>query len=121
MLHVGQVSGSDPGFTADLEETHGCYSEEGSEFVVGLQEGLWWVVEPEAQSGSLALRLCHQAVRHLRIFGMVAWLSDSQYQEETKQNPKISLLRHNRGNAHYSHLRHGGTRLPPPIGVSGSE
>jgi len=28
-LHVGQVSGSDSGFTTDLERTQGCYGEEG--------------------------------------------------------------------------------------------
>jgi len=33
----------------------------------------------------------------------VAWLSDSQCQEETKQNPKIGLLRDNRGSEHHSH------------------
>jgi len=44
MLHVGQLSGSDPGFTANLEGTCGCYDEKGSE-LVGLSEGLWRGVE----------------------------------------------------------------------------
>jgi len=67
---------------------------------VGLQEGLWRGVGPGTQGGSLTLCLCHQAVRHLCILSMVAWLSDSQCQEKTKQNPKIGLLRDKRGSAH---------------------
>jgi len=56
----------------------------------------------------------HQAVRHFCILGMVAWLSDGQCQDETKQGPKISLLRDNGSYAHYSHQCCGGTHLPPP-------
>jgi hypothetical protein len=56
-LHVSQVSGSDPGFTADLEGTCGCLGEEGSKFDVGLQEGLWCDVGPGTLSGSLAVSL----------------------------------------------------------------
>jgi hypothetical protein len=78
-------------------------------------------VGPGTQRGSLALCLCHQAVRHLCILSMVAWLSDTQCQGKTKQNPKIGLLRDNRGSAHHSNLCHGGTHLPPSFGVSGAE
>ena len=81
---------------------------------VGLQEGLWCDVGPETQGGSLALRLYHQAIHHLCILGMVAWLSDGQCQEETKQNPKISMLRDNRSNTHHTHQCCGSTYLPPP-------
>jgi len=45
---------------------------------------------------------------------MVAWLSDGQCQEETKQGPKISLLRDNGSYAHYSHQCCGSPHLPPP-------
>jgi hypothetical protein len=55
------------------------------------------------------------------ILGMVAWLSDSQCYEETKQNPKVSMLRDNRSNAHYSHQCCGGAYLPPPTAASGIE
>jgi hypothetical protein len=82
---------------------------------VGLQDGLWRGVGPGTQGGSSTLRLCHQAARHLCILGRVAWLSDSQCQEETKQNPKIGLLIGNRDIAHYSHPCHGGAHLPPPL------
>jgi hypothetical protein len=54
---------------------------------------VWCNVGPETQGGSLALRCYHQADRYLSILGMVAWLSDDQRQEETKQGSKISLLR----------------------------
>jgi hypothetical protein len=63
----------------------------------------------------------HQAMCHLCIFGMVAWLSYGQCQEENKQNPKISMLRDNRSNAHCSHQCCGSTYLPPPTGSSGTE
>ena len=88
---------------------------------MGLQEGLWCDVGPETQGGSLALHRYHQSIHHLCILGMVAWLSDSQYQEETKQGPNISLLRDNRSYAHYSHQCCGSTYLLPPTEVSGSE
>jgi hypothetical protein len=88
---------------------------------VGLQEGLWQGVGHGAQGGALALHLCHQAIRHLCLLSMVAWLSDSQCQGETKQNPKIGLLRDNRGGEHHSHPCRGGAHLPPSFGVSGAE
>jgi hypothetical protein len=47
------------------------------------------------QGVSLALHLCYKAVRYLRLLGMVTWLSDSQSQGESKQNPEIGLLRDN--------------------------
>ena len=43
--------------------------EEGSKFVVGLQEGLWCDVGPETQGGSLAVRLYHQAIT----FASLVW------------------------------------------------
>jgi hypothetical protein len=106
--------GGHPGFTAELKGTRGCQGEEGSKFVVGLQEGLWCGVGPGTQSGALALRLHHQASHHLRILGMVAWLSNGQHQEKIKQDPKIGMLRDNRSDAHYSHQYCGSTYLPPP-------
>jgi hypothetical protein len=57
---------------------------------------------PGTQGVSLPLRLCRQAIRHLCILSMVTWLSDSQCQGETKQNPKIGLFRDNRGSSHHS-------------------
>ena len=69
-------------------------------------------VGPETQGSSLALPYYHRAVRYLCILGMVAWLSDDQRQEETKQGSKISLLRDNRSYAHYSHQCCGSTYLP---------
>ena len=76
---------------------------------------MWGCVGPEIQGGLLALRCYHQADHYLCILGMVAWLSDGQCQEETTQGSEISLLRDNRSHAHYSHLRCGGTYLPPPL------
>ena len=46
---------------------------------------------------------------------MVAWLSNGQCQDETKQVPKISLLRDNGSSTHYSHQCCGSTHLPPPL------
>jgi len=46
---------------------------------------------------------------------MVAWLPDSQCHEETKQNPKIGLLRDNRGSAPHSHSCHGALICLPPF------
>ena len=46
---------------------------------------------------------------------MVAWLSDGQCQEESKQDPKTSLLRDNGSYVHYSHQCYGSTYLPPPL------
>ena len=88
---------------------------------MGLQEGLWCDVEPVTQSGSLDLRCYHQAVRHFCILGMVAWLSDGQCQEETKQESNISLLGDKRSYAHYSHECCGTTYLPLPTGAGASE
>ena len=76
---------------------------------------------PGTQGGSLAPRLHHWAVRHLCILGIVARLSDSQCQEENKQDPKIGMLRNNRGNGHYSYQCGGSTYLPPPTRVIGTE
>jgi len=81
--------------------------------------GVTW--DPQTQGGSLALHHYHQAMCHLCIVGMVAWLSDSQCQEETKQDPKISMLMDNRSYVHHSHQYDGSTYLYPPTGVSGSE
>jgi hypothetical protein len=81
--------------------------------------GVTW--GPETKDDSLALRHYHQALRHLCILGMVALLSDGLCQEETKQNPMISLLRDNMSNAHYSSYGCGSTYLPPPTGFSGTE
>jgi hypothetical protein len=78
-------------------------------------------MRPETQGGSLALRLRYKAVLYLCLLGMVAWLSDSQSQGETKQNPENGLLRDNRGSAHHPHLCHRGTHLPPSLGVDGAE
>ena len=51
-----------------------------------------------------------------------AWLSDGQCQKKkTKQNPKISMLRDNRSNMHYSHQCYGSTHLPPTTAASGTE
>ena len=36
LLYVSQVSWGSPGFSADLEGACGCWSKEGSQFVVGL-------------------------------------------------------------------------------------
>ena len=83
--------------------------------------GLWYDVGPETQGGSLALCHYHQAIHHLCILDMVAWLSDGQCQEETKQDPNISVLRDNRSYAHHSHQCCGSTYLSPPTGVSASE
>jgi len=82
---------------------------------VCLQEGQLCGVGPGTQGGSLALRFYHQTIRQLCILGMVAWLSDGRCQEETKQNPKISMLRNNRSNAHESHHGCGSTHLLPPL------
>ena len=62
---------------------------------------LWCDVGPETHGGSLAVRCYHQAVRHFCILGMVAWLSDGQWQEETKHGPEISLVRDNGNYAHW--------------------
>ena len=43
-----------------------------------------------------------------------------QFQEKTKHNPKISMLRDNRINAHYSHQCCGTPHLPTPTGASGT-
>jgi hypothetical protein len=51
----------------------------------------------------------------------VACLSDGQRQEETKQDPKIGMLRDNRSDAHYSHQCCGRTCLPPPTGVGATD
>jgi len=74
--------------------------------------GAW---DPGWFIGSTSLSLGHQSP------GVVAWLSDDQCQEETKQNPKISMLRNNRSNAHYSHQCCGSTYLPPPTAAGGTE
>jgi len=79
------------------------------------------VTGPETHCSLLALRHYHQTIRYLCILGMVAWLPDGQCQEETRQGPKISLLRDNRSYAHYSHQCGGSTHLPPSTGVGGSE
>ena len=60
---------------------------------MGLQEGLWCDAGPETQGGSLAVRRHHQAICLLCILGMVAWFSDGQYQEETKQVQRLACLR----------------------------
>jgi hypothetical protein len=65
------------------------------------------------------LYVCHQAVHYLCIFSMVAWLSDSQLQEQAKQGSKMSLLKHKRRSAHHSYSGYGGAHLPPPFGVGG--
>ena len=62
---------------------------------------MWRDEGPKTQGGSLALRHYHQAICHLCILGMVAWLSDGQCQEKTKQDPKISMLRDNRSYVHH--------------------
>jgi len=80
---------------------------------------LWCDVGPETQGGSLALRCYHQAVRHFRILVMVAWLSNGQ--RETKQGPKVGLLRGNGSHAHYSHQCCESTYLPPPAGLGDPE
>ena len=36
-------------------------------------------------------------------------------QKETKQDPKIGMLRDNRSDAHFSHKCSGSTYLPPPL------
>jgi hypothetical protein len=90
--------------------------EEGSK----LFGGLWRNVETGTQGVSLALHLCHKAVLYLRLLGMVAWLSHSQSQGETKQNPEIGLLRDNGGGAYHSYLCNGGAHLPPSSGVDGT-
>jgi len=46
---------------------------------------------------------------------MVAWLSNGQCQDVTKEGPKISLLGDNGSYAHYSHQCCGSTRLSPPL------
>ena len=68
--------------------------------------GVMWGLRPRVVHW---LYVYHQAICHLCILGMVAWLSDSQCQEETKQNPKISTHRDNRNNAHHSHQCCGST------------
>ena len=78
-------------------------------------------VGPETQGGSLALSCYYQAVRHFRILGMVAWLSNGQRQEETMQGPKVGLLRGNGSHAHYSQQCCGSTYLPPPAGLGDPE
>jgi hypothetical protein len=80
---------------------------------VGLQKGLCCDVRLEIQGVSSTLRHYHQAIRHLCMLGMVVWLSDGQCQEETKQNPNISMLRDSRIYAHHSHQCCGSTYLPP--------
>ena len=77
-------------------------------------------VGPETQGGSLTLSLSSGCLSLLHP-GMVAWLSDGQRQEKTKQNPKISMLRDNRSKVHYSHQCCGSTHLPPLTGASGTE
>jgi len=59
------------------------------------------------------LYVCHQAVRHLCILSVVARLSDSQCQEETKQNSKIGCL------GITGAARTTPTRVMEAIGVSG--
>jgi hypothetical protein len=59
---------------ADLEGTGRCQDEEGSRYDMGLSEGLRQEVALETQGGLLALHLRRQAVHHLRVPGLVAWL-----------------------------------------------
>jgi len=58
-LYVSQVSWGSPGFLADLEGACGCQSEEGSQFVVGMSEGLYCDVRHQNQGGPLALYIFH--------------------------------------------------------------
>jgi hypothetical protein len=62
------------------------------------------------------LYVCHQAICHLCIHSMVAWLSDGQSQK-TKQTSKNSMLRDDRNDAYYSQQCHGGTNLPTPLEI----
>jgi hypothetical protein len=55
--------------------------------------GVTWGLRPKVVCW---IRLYHQATRHFFILGMVAWLSDGQCQEKTKQSPKTSMLRYNK-------------------------
>jgi hypothetical protein len=61
----------------DMKRACGCQDEEGTQFAVRLQEGLWGEVGLETQGGPLAL--CrHFSANHLFcILSMMAWLSDS--------------------------------------------
>ena len=70
---------------------------------MGLQEIVWCNVDPETQVGSLALRHFRQAISNLCILGIVDCLSDGRFQDETKQDPEISMLRDNRGYAYNFH------------------
>jgi hypothetical protein len=47
---------------------------------------------------------------------MVAWLSDGQRQEKTKQNKKMCMLRNNRNYPYHSYWCYGGTHWPPSTG-----
>jgi hypothetical protein len=58
-LFLGQVSRGYPGFSADLEGACGCQGEEDSQSFVGLKEGLWCNMGPDAQGGPLASHSQH--------------------------------------------------------------
>ena len=47
---------------------------------------------PGTQGGSLALCLCHQAVRHLCIPSMVAWLSDTSAKKKLSRIQRLACL-----------------------------
>jgi hypothetical protein len=72
------------------------------------------------KASPLALCLHHSAVHHFCIVSLVAWLSDGQCQENTKQITKTCMLSDNGRNAHCCYWCNGGTHWPPSIGSGDS-
>ena len=77
-----------PGFSADLEGACEYRGEVGSESVVGLQEGLWCNVEPEAQGGLIVLSLHYPTIT----FAVLGWWPGCQTASAKKELSRIQRL-----------------------------
>jgi hypothetical protein len=69
----------------------------------------------------VALCRNHSAFHLICTHSMVTWLSNGWFQDITKQNTKMCMLRDNRSYPYHSYQCHGGTHWPPSTGSSDTE